>query len=77
MKIKMLTSMSGPSTQRSRGEEVDVDDAEAIRLIESGFAEPVRGSEPEMAVKKRRSEKASTATTADEVADPASDESEG
>lgn len=58
MKIKMLTSMSGPNDQRARGDEIDVEDAEAVRLIEAGFAEPVRSEEPETAVRKQPSEKA-------------------
>lgn len=41
MKIKMLASFSGEWTCR-RGDEVDRPDAEAIRLIEAGFAEPLR-----------------------------------
>lgn len=58
MKIKMLTSMSGPATQFNRGDEVEVDSAEAERLIEAGFAEPVRSVANEKAVKQPASEKA-------------------
>ena len=49
MKIKMLTSMSGPTVQRNRGDEVDVPAPEASRLIEAGFAEPVGNAPREKA----------------------------
>lgn len=58
MKIKMLTSMSGPTVQRRPGDEIEVSAGEARRLIESGFAEPVRSEPREKAVSREPHEKA-------------------
>lgn len=58
MKIKLLTSRAGVGFAQSRGEEVDVSDAEAIRMIEAGQAEPVREAPVERAVAQPRREKA-------------------
>jgi hypothetical protein len=41
MKIKIIVGMEGPATSRKRGEIHEVDDAEAVRLLAAGFAEPV------------------------------------
>jgi hypothetical protein len=49
MKIRMLQNMEGPDTSRLAGGEYDVENAEAIRCIEAGFAEPVRAVAPETA----------------------------
>lgn len=57
MKIKMLTSMSGPTMQRNRGDEIDVPDAEAKRLVEAGFAAPAIERKGETAVKAPAPEK--------------------
>ena len=51
MRIKLLTGFSGPDICLSNGDEADFDDAEAIRLIEAGFAVPV-AKPVERAVKK-------------------------
>lgn len=67
MKIKMLTSMTGPTVQRNRGDEIDVADKEAVRLIEAGFAEPVRAAAREKATNKAPREKATTDSTGDEA----------
>jgi hypothetical protein len=45
MKIKMTTSMIGPNENREAGTEIEVDADEAKRLIEKGFAEPVKKTE--------------------------------
>ena len=58
MKIMLLTSRSGPNGTQNRGEEIDVSDAEGIRMIESGQAAPVRGQKVERAVPKTPTEKA-------------------
>jgi len=58
MKIKMLTSMTGPTVQRNRGDEIDVADAEATRLVEAGFAVPVRNEQRETTVRQAHAEKA-------------------
>ena len=58
MKIKMLVSLAGADYALSPNEETDrFEDAEAIRLIEAGYAEPVGEIEVEQAVKKPRREK--------------------
>lgn len=48
MKIKMLTSRSDGLVA---GDVVDIEDAEAIRMIEAGQAQPVREVAVERAVK--------------------------
>jgi hypothetical protein len=58
MKIKMLTSMSGPTLQRNHGDEIEVPDAEAKRLIEAGFAAPVRSEQRETTSQQATTEKA-------------------
>jgi hypothetical protein len=58
MKIKMLTSMSGPPLQRNHGDEIEVPDAEAKRLIEAGFAAPVRSEQRETTSQQATTEKA-------------------
>lgn len=52
MKIKLLVSRAGANFSQSAGDEIDVDDKEAIRLIDAGQAEPVREQVKEKAVKK-------------------------
>lgn len=51
MKIKMLTSQSGPNISRQYGHEYDLEDVEAVRLIRSGQAETKNKSEYERALK--------------------------
>lgn len=58
MKIKLLVSRAGSDFSQSVGDEIDVADDEAIRLIEAGQAEPVRGAPVERAVKPAKGEKA-------------------
>lgn len=41
MKIRMKTSMQGPTVSLRRGDEVEFHDAEADRLIAAGIAEAV------------------------------------
>lgn len=55
MKIKMLVNMAGPEISRNVGDEIEVDDAEAKRLIEASFAIPLA---PEPVAETRRSHKA-------------------
>ena len=59
MKIKLLVSRATATGAEDRGQEIDVPDKEAIRLIEAGQAEAVRSIAPERAVKRPRAEKAS------------------
>lgn len=52
LKIKMRTSMAGIDFALSSGDETDrFSDAEAARLIEAGYADPVREAPVERAVK--------------------------
>lgn len=52
MNIRMTTSLAGPSYVLSPGDEKDFPEAEAIRLIEAGYAVPV-GPEKETANKRQ------------------------
>lgn len=54
MKIKMLTAIAGVDWDAPAGAEIDVDDAQARRLIKAGLAEPVRKAKVERAVKATR-----------------------
>lgn len=58
MKVKLLVARAAATGSENRGDVVDVSDAEAVRMIEAGQAEPVRGQEPEKAVRNARTEKA-------------------
>ncbi|MER9170921.1 hypothetical protein NKI12_26920 [Mesorhizobium australicum] len=50
MKIKLLVSLAGAETAFNSGEEHDWENADAIRLIEAGFAVPVSENKIERAV---------------------------
>lgn len=55
MKIKLLVSRAGPGGVANVGDEIDVGDSEAIRMIEAGQAQPVRqAAAPEKAVQSRK-----------------------
>lgn len=41
MKVKLLTSRAGPNFSQTAGEEIEVDKAEGVRMIEDGQAVPV------------------------------------
>jgi hypothetical protein len=59
MKIKLLVSRATATGAENRGQEIDVPDAEAIRMIEAGQAEPVRAIKAEHAVGRgKKAEKA-------------------
>lgn len=58
MKIKLLTSRAGIGESQNVGDEIDVPDEEAIRMIDAGQAEPVRSAAKKTAVKKSKTEKA-------------------
>lgn len=58
MRIKLLVSRSGADGAQNRGDEIDIDSDEAIRLIAAGQAEAVRESQVETAVSKAKPEKA-------------------
>jgi hypothetical protein len=85
MKIKMLTSMSGPTTQRNRGDEIDVSAAEGGRLIKAGFAESVRnmprekatGRAPRETTTAEPSSEGDEPPATEETADPAASHPDG
>lgn len=60
MKIRLLTSRVGAAGAQNRGDEIEVEAAEAARMIEAGQAEPVRAApaEVETAVRKPKGERA-------------------
>ena len=47
MKIKMLTSLSGPDYSYEANQIAEFEDEEAVRLIEAGIAVPVSGKKVE------------------------------
>ena len=49
MKIKMTVSIAGPEYSYDVDQEIDIENDEAIRLIDAGFAIPVRGKKVETA----------------------------
>jgi hypothetical protein len=59
MKIKLLVSRATAAGAQNRGDVIDTTDAEAIRMIEAGQAEPMREAMPERAVKSAKFEKSS------------------
>ncbi len=42
MKIKLIHALAGISFSYRRGEVIEIDDAEAVRLINGGLAAPVK-----------------------------------
>lgn len=54
MKIKMLTAIAGTDFAAKRGDIVDfIDDEECKRLIEAGYAEPVKEERQKSTFQKR------------------------
>jgi hypothetical protein len=58
MKIKLLTSRAGVDFSQSIGDEIDVSEAEGIRMIQSNQAVAVRSAKKESSSKKSAPEKA-------------------
>lgn len=58
MKIKLLVSRAGPAGAFNAGDEIEVENAEAARMIEAGQASPVRVAAIERAVAPSKAEKA-------------------
>jgi hypothetical protein len=50
-KVKLLTSMAGIDFSHNRGDIIDCNEAEALRFIAAGIAEPVETAAVERAVK--------------------------
>jgi hypothetical protein len=57
MKIKLLTSRAAATGSQDRGDIIETDDAEAIRMIKAGQAEPVAEVAVERAVARTKPEK--------------------
>lgn len=58
MRVKLLVSRATATEAQNRGDVIEVSDAEAVRMIEAGQAEPVREAVPERAMAKPKVEKA-------------------
>lgn len=58
MRIRLLVSRAGPAGAQDRGAEIEVSDADAIRMIAAGQAEPLRKAPVERAAKRAPAEKA-------------------
>lgn len=57
-KVKLLTSMAGIDFSHNQGDLIDCNEAEALRYIKAGIAEPVEAQKPKKAVKKTFTRKA-------------------
>lgn len=51
--VRLLTSMAGINFSHNAGDVVDCNEAEAVRFIAAGIAEPIGDVKPERAVKAR------------------------
>jgi len=58
MRVRLLADRRMALGVFNAGDSLDVDDAEAVRMIEAGEAEPVRSAPVERAVPARKAEKA-------------------
>ena len=59
MKVKLLMARATATGSQNRGDVIEVSQADAVRMIEAGQAEPVREVRaPEKAVKRAKAEKA-------------------
>lgn len=58
MKVKLLVSRAGAGFVQSRGDEIEVDDAEGLRMIDAGQAIEIIGLKKETASSKTKNEKA-------------------
>ena len=54
MLVRMVVGLSGPAASFSPGDEAEFPQAEALRLIEAGYAVPVVEAKIERAVKPTR-----------------------
>lgn len=57
MKIKLLVSRATATGSQDRGEVIEVADAEAIRMIEAGQAQPIAEIAVERAIPRAKAEK--------------------
>jgi hypothetical protein len=58
MKIELLVSRAGPDISQSRGDVIDVSDAEGARMLAAGQAIAARAAPREITARKPRTEKA-------------------
>lgn len=58
MKVELLVSRAGPAGVQNRGDQIDVPDDEARRMIDAEQAIPVREQKAERAIPKAKPEKA-------------------
>jgi len=58
MRVRLLVDRVMPLGLQNAGDCLDVEDAEAVRMIEAEQAEPVREAAPERATPKRKAERA-------------------
>jgi len=56
--VRLLTSMAGIDFSHNEGDTIDCNDAEAVRFIAAGIAEPVGAQKIERATKKAQTRKA-------------------
>ena len=54
MMVRMVVGLAGPTTSLAPGDEADFPQAEAVRLIEAGYAVPMVEAKIERAVKPAR-----------------------
>jgi hypothetical protein len=54
MLVRMVVGLSGPAANLSPGDEAEFPQAEALRLVEAGYAVPVAEARIERAVKRTR-----------------------
>ena len=71
MKITMLTGLSGPHFNLVAGDPHEPDDAEALRLIEAGFARAEDPAEMAAAIAARETEQAREAPALETSSAPA------
>ena len=57
-KVRLLTSMAGIDFSHNQGDVIDCNEAEAVRFIKAGIAEPIEAAKPERAVKSRATRRA-------------------
>lgn len=57
MKIRLLVGRAGTDFAQNRGDEIDVDTEEGLRMIAAEQAELIRQDEPEKAVKRGKVER--------------------
>lgn len=58
VKVKLKVARSGPTLSQAAGDEIEVSEAEAERLVAANQAELARSKAPERAVKRTKAEKA-------------------